>query len=78
MSLTRFTPRSMITSAVSRAAAWAEASNEGSCRNALWSSLAMADERRQRDEIDAFLEDYSREFRARRAEADRGITRVAG
>ena len=61
MSIMRFAPRRILGSAVSRAVAYAEASHQGSCRNALWSSLAMADERRRRDEIEAFLDAHTRE-----------------
>jgi hypothetical protein len=65
MTIARLTPRRVLGAAVSRAVAWAEASHQGSCRNALWSSLAMADERRRRAEVDAFLEAHHRDRLAR-------------
>ena len=69
MSIDRFTPRRVLGSAVTRAVAYAEASHQVSCRNALWSSLAMVEARRQRDEIDAFLDAHARHFHDRRAVA---------
>ncbi len=78
MTIARFTPRGILSSAVSRAVAWAEASHQGSCRNARWSALAMADQRRQRDEVDRFLEEYQRDFHARRTDPAHEVAWVAG
>jgi hypothetical protein len=38
----------------------------------------MADQRRQRDEVDRFLEEYQRDFHARRTDPAHEVARVAG